>query len=44
MFAKFGYTVSELQRVAIGTLELGDLKVGEFRDLTKDEVSNLKSL
>jgi 16S rRNA pseudouridine516 synthase len=44
MFAKFGYTVSELQRVAIGTLELGDLKVGEFRDLTKDEVTKLKSL
>ena len=44
MFAKFGYTVTQLQRVAIGTLTLGDLKVGEFRDLTKEEVIKLKSL
>ena len=31
-------TVSSLQRIAIGGLELGDLKPGEFRDLTEEEL------
>jgi len=37
-------TVSELERISIGNLNLGDLKVGEFRDLTEGEVEMLKDL
>jgi 16S rRNA pseudouridine516 synthase len=44
MFSKFGYTVVQLQRIAVGPLRLAELKPGEFRELTVDEVSQLKSL
>jgi 16S rRNA U516 pseudouridylate synthase RsuA-like enzyme len=36
--------VVALQRIAVGPLTLAELKAGEFRELTKDEVSKLKSL
>jgi 16S rRNA pseudouridine516 synthase len=44
MFSKFGYTVVQLQRIAVGPLNLAELKPGEFRELTADEVRQLKSL
>ena len=38
------HPVSTLQRIAMGQLELGDLKVGKFRHLTQQEVKYLKKL
>jgi 23S rRNA pseudouridine2605 synthase len=38
MLAAVGHTVTQLERVAIGPLTLGDLPVGEWRHLTEDEV------
>ncbi len=37
-----GLRVSRLRRVAIGTLTLGDLPVGRWRELTEEEVEYLK--
>ena len=42
MFKHFGRLVEKLKRVAIGTLELGPLKPGEFRRLDKREVEGLR--
>ncbi|HUA57384.1 MAG TPA: pseudouridine synthase [Verrucomicrobiae bacterium] len=42
MFKHFGRLVEKLKRVRIGPLELGDLKPGEFRHLTAEEVQKLK--
>jgi 23S rRNA pseudouridine2605 synthase len=39
-----GHRVKYLQRVRMGTLKLGDLKVGEWRHLTSSEVSQLRKL
>lgn len=39
-----GLTVLELKRISIGTLLLGDLKEGEIRKLTQDEIKYLKGL
>jgi 16S rRNA U516 pseudouridylate synthase RsuA-like enzyme len=36
--------VVALQRIAVGPLVLAALKPGEFRELTTDEVKQLKSL
>jgi 23S rRNA pseudouridine2605 synthase len=44
MFKNFGRLVEKLKRIRIGTLELGELKGGEFRLLTDREVSRLKKL
>ncbi|MFZ9704100.1 MAG: pseudouridine synthase [Bacilli bacterium] len=44
MFAKFGYDVISLHRASVGALTLNDLPVGEYRELTPDEVKQLKSL
>lgn len=41
MFAKIGYDVLKLQRVAIGQLRLGKLDRGEFRVLTPEEVKKV---
>jgi 23S rRNA pseudouridine2605 synthase len=41
MFKHFGRLVEKLRRVRIGNVELGGLKVGEFRHLTPDEVGKL---
>ena len=43
MFDAVGFHVRKLQRIAIGKLELGDLPLGEFRELTKDEIAYIKS-
>ena len=43
MFAKVGHPVLYLQRVSMGTLTLDDsLKIGEYRELTADEIAALK--
>ncbi len=44
MFDAVGCRVIELERVAIGDIVLGRLKEGHYRNLTRDEVSYLKSL
>ena len=44
MFSKFGYDVISLHRASVGALTLNDLPVGEHRELTPDEVKQLKSL
>jgi pseudouridine synthase len=42
MFALLRYHVKELTRIRQGTLALGDLKEGQWRFLTKDEVQRLR--
>jgi len=44
IFEENGVTVRRLKRVAVGRLELGDLKKGEVRPLEKDEIAYLKRL
>ncbi len=39
-----GYKVANLKRISTGQLELGDLKKGEYRYLTKKEIDYLLSL
>ena len=39
-----GHPVRELSRTAIGPVRLGNLKVGEFRELTRDELGDLLDL
>ncbi|MGV6828966.1 MAG: 23S rRNA pseudouridine(2604) synthase RluF [Flavobacteriales bacterium] len=39
-----GYEVLTLKRTRIMNIKLGDLKVGEWRDLSKEELSHLKKL
>lgn len=41
LFAAVGHPVAELTRTAFGPLRLGDLRVGQLRDLTRDEVGAL---
>lgn len=43
MFEKVGCPVTYLQRVQFDFLTLDNLQVGEFRELTQDEVNQLKS-
>ncbi len=42
MLAATGYPVLELMRVGIGSLELGNLPVGKWRNLAEDEVIRLR--
>jgi 23S rRNA pseudouridine2457 synthase len=44
MTAAVGYPTLRLVRVAIGTLKMDSLPPGEFRDLTTEEVTQLKGL
>ncbi|HLH03884.1 MAG TPA: pseudouridine synthase [Bryobacteraceae bacterium] len=44
MFKHFGRLVEKLKRVKIGFLELGDLKPGAYRTLTKTEVARFQKL
>ncbi len=44
IFEANGVTVRRLKRVALGRLELGDLKKGEVRPLEKEEIAYLKRL
>lgn len=41
MFAKLGYRVKALQRVQVGPLRLGKLRVGSWRYLSEDEIERL---
>lgn len=43
MFATIGHPVLELHRERFGALELGDLKPGEWRELSEDEIEAIKS-
>ena len=42
MFETVGCTVTYLKRLSMGSLELDNLQVGEYRKLTEDEVKNLQ--
>lgn len=44
MFKHFGRLVEKLRRVRVGFLELGALKPGEFRHLTRPEVARFRKL
>jgi 23S rRNA pseudouridine2605 synthase len=41
MFEHFGYFVNKLHRSGYGALKLGNLREGEFRKMTKEEVDSL---
>jgi 23S rRNA pseudouridine2605 synthase len=43
MFAKVGYDVEKLKRVAIGQLKLGSLKLGDYRPLTRKDLEKIFS-
>ncbi len=38
MLGRLGYRVSDLKRIRIGKLELGDLQEGEWRKITREEI------
>ncbi len=42
MFESIGFPVLELQRITIGSLQLGNLQPGKLRKLTSDEIAELK--
>jgi 23S rRNA pseudouridine2604 synthase len=44
MCSAFGYQVRKLQRVRIMNIHLGSLKVGQWRELSAEELSELKRL
>lgn len=44
MFESVNHPVIYLKRLSVGKIKLGDLEVGKYRNLTKDEVNYLKSL
>lgn len=39
LFESIGHEVTRLKRVALGPLDLGNLQPGEWRELTRDEIS-----
>ncbi len=43
MYAALGHPVTFLRRIQIGSVSLGDLPVGEVRELTEQEISGLQS-
>jgi 23S rRNA pseudouridine2605 synthase len=44
MFSAIGYPVLKLKRVGFGPIQLGDLRIGQFRYLTPEEMEGLKKL
>lgn len=44
MFDKLGYKVLDLNRVSIGDISLGNLKIGQYRNLTNKELEYIKNL
>ena len=40
----FGYTVTKLERVRIMNVKLGKLKIGQWRDLTPQELKEINNL
>lgn len=43
IFSYLGYDVKSLTRIRVGCVELDDLKPGEYRNLTREEISGLLS-
>jgi 23S rRNA pseudouridine2605 synthase len=41
MFARLGHKVMKLRRVAFGPIHLGRLRVGQFREVTREELAEL---
>ncbi len=44
MFSAIGHKVVRLKRIQIGPIAIGNLRPGEFRYLTKEEIKKLKEL
>ena len=44
MCTYFGYNVINLKRIRIMNIKLNDLKIGEYRDITKDEYEKLMNI
>ncbi|MEM9702395.1 MAG: pseudouridine synthase [Planctomycetota bacterium] len=44
LFARVGHKVMQLERIQFGPLKLGDLPIGKFRPLTREEVRALQNL
>ncbi len=44
MFEAVGYEVIHLTRIGFGTLQLGDLKVGQYRHLQPEEIYEMKKM
>lgn len=44
MLKTIGHPVLHLQRIQVGELTLGELEIGEWRELTTEEVSELKKM
>ena len=44
MFSAIGYPVLKLKRVGFGPIQLGDLRIGQYRYLTAEEMEGLKKL
>jgi 23S rRNA pseudouridine2605 synthase len=44
LLAKLGHKVQRLERVALGSLTLGDLPVGQYRPLAASEIAELSAL
>ncbi|MFN8577374.1 MAG: pseudouridine synthase [Candidatus Sericytochromatia bacterium] len=44
MFDALGYEVTKLKRIRIGNIKLDNLKAGEYRSLTNEEIKWIKSL
>ncbi len=44
IFNEVGYNVNKLRRIKVANIELGNLKPGQWRDLTKQELSTLKKI
>lgn len=44
MCEKIGHPVKKLKRIKIGNLELGDLQIGNYRELSESEITYLKKL
>lgn len=42
MFSILGYNIISLKRIRIGAILLGNLKVGDFRNLSREEVSSFE--
>ncbi|MFG0261323.1 MAG: pseudouridine synthase [Novipirellula sp. JB048] len=43
IFARLGHKVQQLRRIAVGPLRLGDIPVGAYRVLGRDEVKKLRN-
>jgi len=44
IFHSLGYAIKTLERIKVGSLNLGTLKSGEYRELTKSEISQLQNI